>query len=159
MHQYFTYYIYYYKLNNHTKSFLLVALQFICIFLMLLTTKYKSFSIVASILLIASIALVSWALLAMKKSRFRFSPVPADDAVLIIRGPYKYIRHPMYSAIILSTIGLLLIDFTWYRFGIGIFLTMILILKLQWEEKMLLNAFKSYRHYMKNTKRIIPFFY
>ena len=33
-------------------------------------------------------------------------PKPRDDAQLVRSGPYEYVRHPMYCALLLSCLGL-----------------------------------------------------
>ncbi len=38
-------------------------------------------------------------------------------------------------------------------------LCVVLIIKLNWEEKMLVEKFSGYKDYMQNTKRLIPFIY
>ena len=114
-------------------------------------------SIWAILLILAAIVLAIWAILSMIKGEFRISPIPAENAVLIIFGPYKWIRHPMYSAIFLGVIGLFTFHFSWIKLGLFLALIIVLSIKLKWEEKLLSKKFDDYQVYKKKTKRIIPF--
>ena len=74
-------------------------------------------------------------------------------------GVYKYIRHPMYSAIWLWGIAqaLLLQNYIAGFSGLICF-GMLYLLRVQKEEEMMLKEFgEEYRAYQKRTKRIIPF--
>jgi protein-S-isoprenylcysteine O-methyltransferase Ste14 len=93
----------------------------------------------------------------MRQSKFRISPVPATVAELITNGPYKYIRHPMYTAIVLGAAGLLTCYFSWLRLGMSVVLAIMLIIKLFLEEKMLAEKFSGYTNYKKKTRRLLPF--
>ena len=95
----------------------------------------------------------------MKSSKLRISPIPYPEATLVTNGPYKWIRHPMYGAIIIMVYGMLLIHFSWIRMIVAIGLILLLVFKLNWEEEMLLNKFEDYRQYQKSTWKIIPELY
>jgi protein-S-isoprenylcysteine O-methyltransferase Ste14 len=146
-------------MNAGLKSFLLVSLQFFFILLLVLGSDIHGFSILAFSFLAASFVLVIWAFLSMRKSRLRIIPMPSEDAVLITDGPYQYIRHPMYSSILIGSIGLLINYFSWLRLGILIALFIVLLIKLKWEEKMLSVKFGDYKHYMQHSSMLIPFFF
>ena len=111
------------------------------------------------LLLSPAVLLAGWAILSMRKSRFRISPVPADDASLVISGPYKLIRHPMYSSILLFVTGLLIIRFSISQLIAVIVLALVLLVKMKWEELMLSEKFPEYKSYMQHTKNIIPFIF
>jgi protein-S-isoprenylcysteine O-methyltransferase Ste14 len=144
---------------NRIKSILLVALQFLFIILLLSGTQLKNISLLAYAFLILSIVLVLWAMATMQKSKLRILPEPSPNATLITNGPYHFIRHPMYTAILLGSVGLLINHFTWMRLSMVIALAIVLIIKLTWEEKMLSKKFGEYMDYMKHTKRILPFIF
>lgn len=144
---------------NSIKSILLVALQFIFILLLLLGTPLHNIPVLAYAFIILSILLVLWAVIAMQKSKLRILPEPSLHAVLITNGPYRFIRHPMYTAILLASAGLLTHQFTWIRLAIVIALAIILLVKLFWEEQMLSQKFEAYEQYTKSTHRLIPFIF
>jgi protein-S-isoprenylcysteine O-methyltransferase Ste14 len=146
-------------MSNRIKSILLVGFQFLFIFLLLSGSSLKNISLLAYAFMILSILLVLWAIITMQKSKLRILPEPSANATLVTRGPYRFIRHPMYTAILLGSTGLLIHYFTWMRLSMAIALAIVLLIKLTLEEKMLLQKFDAYRDYMKHTKRILPFIF
>lgn len=141
------------------KSILLVGLQFLLIGLLLAGSSFQKINLVAAILILTSILLVVWAIAAMRKSKLSILPVPSTHAVLITNGPYHFIRHPMYTAVLSGCTGLVINDFTWIRLAMFVALAIVLIIKLSWEEKMLMNKFDAYKTYMKHTSGLIPFIF
>ena len=109
---------------------------------------------------IACIALGIWAIVIMKrKSKFSGLPEPKQNAHLLETGPYKYIRNPMYSAVMLGFGALLLDFFTPFRLLIYILEIFVLLKKITIEEQLLQEKFKDYASYKSRTKRLIPFIY
>lgn len=83
------------------------------------------------------------------------------DHKLITEGPYKYVRHPMYTCMWLMVAGLWLISSNWVV-GIVALLTwsILYFIRLPDEEKMMIEEFgDQYKDYMIRTKRIIPWMY
>ncbi|NHJ49648.1 MAG: isoprenylcysteine carboxylmethyltransferase family protein [Asgard group archaeon] len=81
-----------------------------------------------------------------------------DDHKLISTGPYKFVRHPMYSAFVLLHIAVFLITENWF-FGIVWIggLTIVLILRIKREEDMLIEAFgDNYKFYKEKTGILFP---
>ncbi len=144
---------------HRIKSTLLVGLQFLFIGLLFVDNALQQIHFVAAIIILLAFFLAVWAIVAMQKSKLRILPEPDVDAILITGGPYHFIRHPMYTAVLLGCAGLLINHFTWMRVAIYIALIMVLIIKLYREEKMLLNKFASYQNYKKYTWRLIPFLF
>jgi protein-S-isoprenylcysteine O-methyltransferase Ste14 len=106
-----------------------------------------------------AVLLLLWGVASMRRSRLRVTPIPAKDASLVTSGPYRFIRHPMYTSVLLGTLGLLLMDFTAWRLGILLLLTLVLTLKLRFEETLLSRRFPEYQAYIKRTWKLIPFLY
>jgi protein-S-isoprenylcysteine O-methyltransferase Ste14 len=81
-----------------------------------------------------------------------------DKQTLVSFGPYRWIRHPMYTAFFILHIAAFLLTSNWFigvtwTFG----LTTIIALRIQREESMLIERFGDhYRSYMENTSRFIP---
>lgn len=77
---------------------------------------------------------------------------------LIQRGPYRYVRHPLYSGILLLALGLAI----WFGnlTGVAIFAVMFLgfWIRSRQEEKLLTRHFPlDYPEYRRRTKALIPF--
>lgn len=78
-------------------------------------------------------------------------------AQLVVRGPYQYIRHPLYSFGVLFFIGLMLMAANGLIMLFGATALVMLILRTPTEEKMLTEKFgDAYREYMARTARFIP---
>ncbi len=138
---------------------LLVLLQFTLLGILVAGTSNDNHLLVAVFFFFFSVALAFTAIFVMMKSKLRVSPVPHSQASLVTDGPYGLIRHPMYTAILLSLPGFLLMHFTYSRLTMSFFLILILLVKLHWEERMLVDKFPGYRHYQKQAKKLIPYIY
>lgn len=146
-------------MSDRNKSILLVALQFGCISILLAGSSFHKPAILPAAFFVPAVLLAIWAIVTMQKSKLRIFPGPAEHAVLITNGPYRVIRHPMYTAIILGCIGLLVSHFTIFRMVILLTLIAVLVLKLTWEEDMLLLKFKAYQEYRNRTSKLVPFIF
>ena len=104
------------------------------------------------------VALGVWALATMTIRNLNVLPDIRAGSRLVRNGPYRYIRHPMYSALLLVTLALILDAYSMERMMIWILLVCDLWVKLRYEEKLLGQHFGEYKDYQKQTKRLIPFF-
>lgn len=77
---------------------------------------------------------------------------------LVTHGLYRYIRHPMYGALLLLNWGLLFKHpFSLVNIALALFATLFLFLTAQREEQENLAYFgETYRVYMTQTKRFLP---
>ena len=65
-----------------------------------------------------------------------------QDHLFIRSGPYHYVRHPMYLAVILAAFGALLIFRTWAMVLFSV-LSLGVILRAQREERLLGEEFRE----------------
>ena len=98
-----------------------------------------------------------WALFTMSLRNLRILPEVKPGGQLMTNGPYRWIRHPMYSALLLVTLALVLDHWSALRFGIWLILFIVLLAKLTYEEALLREAFPEYTNYERRTYRLIPF--
>jgi protein-S-isoprenylcysteine O-methyltransferase Ste14 len=77
---------------------------------------------------------------------------------LISRGPYRWVRHPMYTSLFSMGVGWLLLTANWFIGGLlmgGIIF--IMITRVNAEEALLINTFgESYITYIARTGRFLP---
>jgi len=146
-------------LNNMNKSAAFVIGQFIFGIFLLVTTSFLKISFLSGLFMFLGFITVFWAVITMRRSVIKVFPDVDKRAKLIEGGPYRWIRHPMYSGVLLACFGLLLTQFTLIRFIVYIFLVSTLILKLSYEERLLKRHFKNYDLYKKKTFHLIPFIY
>ena len=139
------------------KSIILVIIQLICIVLILLTGSLVPRSFPLQIVFVLALSLGVWALWIINFKNFRLTPNFPKDTRLVAKGPYKLIRHPMYSCLLLATLMIVLDDLSIIRIAIWIILFIDLYIKLVYEEKLIIDRNTDYLIYKRGTKRLIPF--
>jgi protein-S-isoprenylcysteine O-methyltransferase Ste14 len=76
---------------------------------------------------------------------------------LVMHGPYRWIRHPLYSAAALFVTGISLMAANWFFFITGVVLLCLLIVRTRTEEANLVARFgDGYQNYMRRTGRFLP---
>ena len=137
----------------------LVALQFVLIGALLLTSWPPAAEglLPAALLLLFVAGVVGIAALAANRpGNFNIRPEPKAGARLVSSGIYRWIRHPMYAAVLLAMLGALLTDPRPWRVLAWLALLGVLIAKLQREERYLRQRFAEYATYRNRTWRLIP---
>ena len=83
--------------------------------------------------------------------------VTRQQHTLVQHGPYRWIRHPLYSSAALLISALSLIAANWFFFAVGAAVLCVLVMRTRTEEENLVARFgDSYRQYMKRTGRFVP---
>jgi protein-S-isoprenylcysteine O-methyltransferase Ste14 len=123
--------------------------------------------LISWLLLIASAFLVIHAVLLLKQIgkseaqsiddvRFDFE----KTTTLITVGAYRYIRHPMYSSLLLLAWGIFFKQITWFSSILVVIATIFLILTAKAEERENIGFFGiAYQEYMAHTKMFVPFLF
>jgi protein-S-isoprenylcysteine O-methyltransferase Ste14 len=77
---------------------------------------------------------------------------------LIVNGPYRYVRHPMYTALMLVALAIVLISANWVVAFITIpGMTLAVALRIPHEQAMLVEHFgDEYVCYMQHTGLVLP---
>ncbi len=115
--------------------------------------------IIGSVLVILGLVEAIWARISLGRNWSGYVTYKKNHE-LVTSGPYKYIRHPIYSSLILMLIG------TFFNFPN----TEVIIILLIWivlfatrmkrEEKIMTKLFgREYINYMDKSKRLIPWIY
>src|SRR5512145_3145252 len=81
-----------------------------------------------------------------------------EDQTLVTSGPYRWVRHPMYTAVTALFVAVFLLTGNWF-IGLGGLLTVlpVIITRTPKEEAMLVETFgDAYRKYMEQTPRYLP---
>jgi protein-S-isoprenylcysteine O-methyltransferase Ste14 len=110
----------------------------------------------AAVLTAIGIGLAIWARVFLGRN---WSPRPAvkEHHELVTTGPYAFVRHPIYTGMLLAAFGTAL---TGAVFGIAVFIfaSIIFLSRIGKEEKIMLELFPNeYPAYQARTKRLVPF--
>jgi len=110
---------------------------------------------IGALLCVGGLVMMAAALAAMGRV-MQVSPMPREEGRLITRGIYRSLRHPMYTAILLVVIGMLLRQPTLLVAIAGVALTALLLAKARFEEGLLLQRYPDYAGYRRHTWGLIP---
>ncbi|SMN16527.1 hypothetical protein CRYPA_303 [uncultured Candidatus Thioglobus sp.] len=114
--------------------------------------NWPEFLLLTMAMIIGGIAIIN-----MKFDNLNIIPTLKENHQLRTQGVYQCIRHPMYTSVLLFCLALMLSNPHWIAQLIMIILLINLILKSNFEEKLLSKRFKNYSEYRQNTGRFIPF--
>lgn len=110
-------------------------------------------------LLLLSALLGAWALYANRPGNFNIRPTPRAAGALVRHGPYRWIRHPMYTGVITFGAGSALAAGTWPAAALLAALVTVLTVKSSLEERWMAEAHPDYAMYRKQSWRFLPWFF
>jgi protein-S-isoprenylcysteine O-methyltransferase Ste14 len=84
------------------------------------------------------------------------NPIPKPDGTLETDGLYRYVRHPIYTAVLALALGLTTLAASLAHLVIFLFLVMLLGIKARAEERLLRERFSDYREYQATVGRFLP---
>ena len=86
-------------------------------------------------------------------------PHPVADGELVTHGPYRIVRHPIYSGVILGSLGWSLLWASPWLILLSAGLFVFFDIKSRREEIWLRRAYSGYADYATRTRKLIPFIY
>jgi protein-S-isoprenylcysteine O-methyltransferase Ste14 len=105
----------------------------------------------------AGVALAIWARRTLG-TNWSGNPTIKEGHELVERGPYRFVRHPIYTGILLAIVGTGIGSAQVkhiYILGVAV---VVLWFKLKIEEALMRRRFpQAYPEYMKRTKALVPF--
>jgi len=104
----------------------------------------------------AAAALMLWARLTFGGRSFHAGANPMAGG-LVTTGPYRFVRHPIYTAILLFVWAGVISNGTIVSVLTAIVATTALAVRMAAEEELVLHMYPEYAEYAGHTKRIIPF--
>lgn len=123
-----------------------------------LVTGNRVILIAGFVIFLLGLALAIWARINLGKN-WGTPMTLKEDPELVTSGPYAYIRHPIYSGILLAVVGCIIASSLFWvviLFIAGIYF----IYSAIEEEKIMANQFpKAYPLYKTKTKMLIPFLF
>jgi protein-S-isoprenylcysteine O-methyltransferase Ste14 len=137
---------------------LLVMLQFGLLALMgwRAWVSPSSYDIPAVSLLSGSVLLALWALAANRPGNFNIRPTPRSGGTLVTSGPYRWVRHPMYTSVLMAAAAAAVKSHQSVDAGLWLALLAVLLVKSGIEERALMIRFPDYQAYKARTKKFLP---
>lgn len=83
-------------------------------------------------------------------------PAPRGRSGLVTDGLYRWMRHPIYTGLLLATLGVSLSNGVWPQIVIWAALLALLIFKSSFEEDLLREKYDKYEAYAAKTGRFLP---
>ena len=118
-----------------------------------LLTIGRALVVVGLLFLISGVAVLRLA------GAFTVFPRPSATGQLVESGPYRFVRHPVYSGLILASLGTGLMRLSVATLLAAFLLFVILDLKRRREETWLVERFPGYEAYRRRTRALLPWLY
>ncbi len=139
----------------------LVLLQFVLIGLVVLLPAGQSWSLPPALrrgldaLVLAGIVVMAVAATALGRG-LTAAPLPNQHARLRTSGAYRFVRHPIYSGLMLLAVARAVASGNpWVAVACAL-LVLLLDVKARWEERHLVRRFPDYVTYARHTNRFVP---
>jgi len=84
------------------------------------------------------------------------TPVPNARGRLITGGLYRYVRHPIYTGVLLVVVGLTLRSGSFVTLAVAAVTVVFFDRKARWEEGQLREHYPEYAAYASRTRRFVP---
>jgi protein-S-isoprenylcysteine O-methyltransferase Ste14 len=109
-------------------------------------------ALVGDVLLVAGTAWSVWSLWTLGKNL----SIIAQARDVVEHGPYRWIRHPLYTGEIVSSLGLAIIGGTVAAAGVWIILVALQVYRARQEERILITTLSAYATYRTRTAALLP---
>ena len=108
------------------------------------------------VLIAAATALLFWTLRTLG-ANLTDTVVTRKAHTLVIKGPYRWVRHPFYDAVAMLLLAFSLAAANWFMLLTGVLVFTLLAVRAPREEARLVARFgDDYRAYMARTNRFLP---
>lgn len=144
-----------------SKDIFFVAIQFFLFGLFFFNLNSLSLGVsdvlklLGSVVFVIGMLIVLLSVLKLNRNLSAF-PTPIKDGSLIETGFYKYIRHPIYTGIVVAGLGFSVYSGSGFRLIVTLLLLILFYFKSKYEEQKLIKVFSDYKAYMKRTGRFLP---
>jgi protein-S-isoprenylcysteine O-methyltransferase Ste14 len=136
-------------------SFLLMVAALVGL---LVTHSFFGRGVVAIAAQVAAVGLMVWARLTFGRRSFHASADPTAGG-LVTAGPYRFIRHPIYTAACVLGWAGVLSHWSMPAALLGVALTIGAVSRMLCEEWLLVRSYPEYRQYAAATRRMVPYLF
>jgi protein-S-isoprenylcysteine O-methyltransferase Ste14 len=120
----------------------------------------RELAVAGVVLFTAGLIIRWWAIVTLGRF-FTVDVTIEKDHELVERGPFRLVRHPSYTGVLLAFVGWALTLRNWGAILVVLVpIFVAFVRRMNVEEEALARALgERYREYMKRTKRLVPFIY
>jgi protein-S-isoprenylcysteine O-methyltransferase Ste14 len=123
-----------------------------------IVSRNTGIQIVGFIIFISGLLLAIWARVSLGKN-WGMPMTQKQNPELVTTGPYKYIRHPIYTGILVAILGTTIVSSIFWLFIFSITAIYFIYSALQEEKTMVKQFPKEYTNYKSKTKMLLPFLF
>ena len=113
---------------------------------------------IAIALQLIAVGLMVWARVTFGRRSFHAAANPTTGG-LVTTGPYRIIRHPIYTAACLFGWGPIVVHLSLVSIALGTLLLLGALMRMLCEEQLVKQKYPEYVEYAKVTKRMIPYLF
>ena len=113
---------------------------------------------IAIALQLIAVGLLIWSRITFGRRSFHAAANPTAGG-LVTTGPYRLIRHPIYTAACLFGWGPIAVHRSLVSVALGILLLLGALLRMLCEEQLVKQKYPEYVAYSKVTKRMVPYLF
>lgn len=147
------------SIYQRRKTYIYIISEYTAIAFLLFTGPVLASNPILIFLEIVGIWYILWVLWTNWASKFDLSSRPPTNVRLIAKGPYKNIRHPFSTALIIISLALIINHISLFRLIVWLVLLIVIVFRVRYEEKVYSEYFNDFSLYRQRTYRLIPFVY
>jgi protein-S-isoprenylcysteine O-methyltransferase Ste14 len=134
----------------------LVLAQFSAIAVLLVPSGPRGVPDLGFLLAALGLGWLVWTARHNRIGNFNLRPVAKPGATLITSGPYRWVRHPMYTGVLVAATGPVVAGPAVWRGAAWVALAAVLIAKARLEEAELRRQFPAYEGYRRSRSFLVP---
>ena len=137
-------------------SLVATAVLVVAVVYLLFTHMLFAAGPVAIAVQVLAAALMLWARVTFRGRSFHAGANPTEGG-LVTSGPYRFVRHPIYAAILFFVWAGVASHASLVSGAAGLIATAAVAVRIATEERLVLERYPEYRDYAARTKRILPY--